>query len=246
MKELLTVNLYLFDLTKYSSLLEDKELYSTLEEREISAKYDKIRADYKLISYMLRRIVLSSLEDCSPLSLSYSYEEHGKPFLQKSKLNFNVSHSQNWFLLGVVMDSSIGVDLEIVQQVQLHLSFINSFISEEEQRCMFCDTENYNLETVYKYWCLKESVCKATGLGLIENLQDISFETLQDRINLSTLKPKYRNHKMGNAFSSFCLKKEALNLGIAVTVINNNISEFNNYEFNSKGNPNLNEFKRYK
>ena len=170
------IAIFLFDLDKYKFLLEKETLFSTIEEREETQKFISTLKDYKLISYMLRRIILSKALGGNPLEVSYSYNENGRPYFLNSKLSFNVSHSGRWFLIGLTKKKSIGVDLELVNYIPKHNSFLNTYCSKEQKKGIL-EYEGFDkLVQTYVDWCLKESFVKARGFGLKQDFKKLIYK----------------------------------------------------------------------
>lgn len=169
------ISLLLFRLEDYLDLLNHKDEYSTSEERNEANNYVSPKNDYKLLSYILRRIVLSEYLNCKPSGIKYNYNENGKPYLLNSKLNFSVSLSQKWFLMGLAWNKSIGVDLEVINKISKLNSFINAYVSKEQKRKRITIQGYDKLVMTYLDWCMKESFIKAKGVGIKEDFKKFSY-----------------------------------------------------------------------
>jgi 4'-phosphopantetheinyl transferase len=102
--------------------------------------------------------------------LRFSYSYYGKPALTTGlghdTLNFNMSHSNEMAIYGVVRNRQIGVDIERIQ---------TDFACEEIAARIFSPQENATLrslpprmkhEAFFNCWTRKEAFIKAKGLGL--------------------------------------------------------------------------------
>lgn len=88
----------------------------------------------------------------------------GKPDLDNENLHFNISHSGDWAICAV-SDHEVGCDVEEIKSADLKIAerffcreeyaHISEQSSPAEQNLLF-----------YRYWTLKESFMKATGLGM--------------------------------------------------------------------------------
>ncbi|MBI9031403.1 4'-phosphopantetheinyl transferase superfamily protein [bacterium] len=168
---------FLFDLRQYEYLLQEKEKYSTLEERQRAEKYTSPGAERKILSYMIRRIVLSILLDCDPLDIKYKYNKNGKPFDEEDRIFFNVSQRDNW--LGLLLDfqDEVGVDIEIVKNIPKFNAFLSSYLSPKEKKIVI-KQEGYMREyTAHAFWSMKESYLKAIGVGLSYDMKKIEFHS---------------------------------------------------------------------
>lgn len=75
-------------------------------------------------------------------------------------LEFNLSHSGEWCLLAVSGDGPVGVDIEEPKESSLQVA--GSVYTEAELHWM----EEAPLERFHRLWTWKESVMKATGMGM--------------------------------------------------------------------------------
>lgn len=97
--------------------------------------------------------------------MSYGRTAYGKPFfLNAPDIHFNISHSSTKVAV-CLSDREAGCDIEEVTDIDLTVA--ERFFSSEEYLAVKAGTkpEERN-ETFFRYWTLKESYMKATGLGL--------------------------------------------------------------------------------
>lgn len=94
----------------------------------------------------------------------------GKPSLKDLPLHFNISHTQEAFLLGFSMDHEIGVDME-VDPSDHDLDTLSDYAFSPDERKLLVDPNDG--ETFLKIWTLKEAYLKATGIGLIDALPSL-------------------------------------------------------------------------
>lgn len=127
-------------------------------------------------------------------------EEYGKPYISNHEnIHFNLSNSHE-MVLCAISDMEIGIDIEYIDpEIDLTLAK-NYFHNEEYENIM--NAEN-KAEEFFKYWVLKESYMKYTGLGM--NLKLDSFEIIinkkiklkNDKKNLKFNLFDYNNYKIG-------------------------------------------------
>ena len=96
-----------------------RELLSNDEiERASKFKFDYDR-DFYIKGTGLLRLLIQNYTGVSAYDISFSQNKYGKPYIlngqNNTKLNFNLSNSQNWLCIGFVLNESIGVDLEIIK-----------------------------------------------------------------------------------------------------------------------------------
>ena len=97
------------------------------------------------------------------------YGEYGKPYVP-GRPAFSISHSGAWCILATGDGPVIGADLEEIDE--RHIEIAPDVYTRAELRWMQEDP----LERFFRLWTWKESVMKATGLGM--NLEPRSFEVL--------------------------------------------------------------------
>ena len=126
--------------------------------------------------------------------------KYEKPYISDNKnIYFNLSHSGK-MVLCAISDRELGVDIEINDPtIDLNIAKHYFYNSEYEN---IMNAENQSDE-FFKYWVLKESYMKYTGLGM--NLELDSFEIIiEDTIRLKDDKENLKfnlfnieNYKIG-------------------------------------------------
>ena len=96
-------------------------------------------------------------------SIDFDYGPGKKPYLKSGGIFFNLSHSEEWAICAVA-ECEVGCDVEQVAPIDLKLA--RRFLPEEAEDIYAQPTEAEKLDLFYRYWTLKESFMKATGLGL--------------------------------------------------------------------------------
>lgn len=106
--------------------------------------------------------------------------ENGKPRLS-SGICFNLSHSGDYALCAI-SDSDIGCDVETVKDFDLKLAA--RFCPEEYENILSCHGISEQTDMFFRYWVLKESFMKLTGMGLRLPLNSFLIR-LSDPISVS-------------------------------------------------------------
>ncbi|MCU7997121.1 4'-phosphopantetheinyl transferase superfamily protein [Shewanella sp. SM95] len=133
------------------------------------------------------RVVLSRYADLSPHEWCFEYGAKGKPSLtaklqQQTGLEFNLSHSGDWLLIGVtqfhgVESGLFGVDIERSRPKTDIYPILNHYFSAQETAALLAlADEASQRQRFFDLWALKESYIKATGLGLAQSLKSFGFD----------------------------------------------------------------------
>ncbi|RCN39025.1 4'-phosphopantetheinyl transferase family protein [Ancylostoma caninum] len=115
--------------------------------------------------------------------------DRGKPYLANpnASLNFNVSHQGDLVVLASSESEKIGVDVMRSDDSRgssalEHIERMSDLFTEGELRMMrSAGSEQEKWRAFYRIWCLKESVLKATGTGLVNDLRTLDFHTTEEQ-----------------------------------------------------------------
>lgn len=169
--------------------------------RQKKIDFYRFEKDKKLSAgaYLLLRKLLSEENITNPI---FKTGKYGKAYISnRENIYFNLSHS-NKIVLCAISDMEVGVDVEYIDpEIDLNIAKHYFYNSEYEN---IMNAEN-QADEFFKYWVLKESYMKYTGLGM--NLKLDSFEIIiNDVINLKndTKNLKFnlfniKNYKIGTA-----------------------------------------------
>jgi 4'-phosphopantetheinyl transferase len=117
------------------------------------------------------RKILSRYLITDPAEITFSYNQHGKPFLKEDKsrqqLMFNLSHSNGMALYAITQGKDIGVDIEHVKSDVEHEDIAKLFFSQEESSRIRSFSVPLKMRAFYNCWTRKEAYLKARGEGLI-------------------------------------------------------------------------------
>ena len=98
-------------------------------------------------------------------------------------MNVSVSYSQNTFLIGCAAEGRIGVDLE--NRLDPDSNLPSLVLSQQERELMDSNLFGYSREQILLlFWCLKEAILKAVGLGFTHGYLPIEFHTDSSRTQL--------------------------------------------------------------
>ncbi len=139
----------------------------------------------------------------------FKTEEYGKSYISNyNNIYFNLSHSGR-MVACAISDKEIGVDIEY-NDPEIDLDIAKHYFYNSEYRNII--KSKTPSDEFYKYWVLKESYMKYTGLGF--NLELDSFEIIIDN------EIKLKNDKNNLKFSLFNVEDYKLGICSKYTVNN--------------------------
>ena len=137
------------------------------DERARAARFHFERDRERFIAGRARlRRLLASYLDRAPAELVFAFGRHGKPALENSGIEFNLSHSGGCALIAMARGRPVGVDVERIR---------GDFACEDIARRFFAPAEVDQLATLapeayatgfFRCWTRKEAYVKARGDGL--------------------------------------------------------------------------------
>lgn len=148
------------------------QAYSTMLPEEVTekaARYhnpkDRLR---NLAGEALSRYVIQQTTGRLPAG-AFPCSEHGKPYLEKEDIFFNISHSGDYVAVAISSEN-IGVDIEKLRRNKMQVA--RRFFSEEEIHAL--QTTTTPDEDFTRLWSLKEAYLKYAGSGLTEALNSFT------------------------------------------------------------------------
>lgn len=150
-------------------------------ERSASFAFDCHRRRYGAGRGLLR-LILSFYSGCAPNDLRFSYGPSGKPMLDgpSSRLQFNLSHSEDRLLVGVTEIGPIGADLEFRRPLRNLDGTIEYTFSPAERAAIRALDPQQRLDAFYRVWTCKEAFIKNSGLGFSLPLQSFDVSVAAD------------------------------------------------------------------
>lgn len=137
------------------------------------AKAARFRRDVDRVRYIAAhaalRLVLSRYTGARPEALELETDAHGKPRLaakQTPTPTFSLSHSGDLALIAVGSDMPVGVDVEQIREDLDVAALAASVLSSAEQRVLERAPAGQRRPLFFKSWVRKETVLKASGIGL--------------------------------------------------------------------------------
>jgi 4'-phosphopantetheinyl transferase len=165
---------------------EAARLYETLtpDERTRSTRFrfERDRQRFIVARGVLRDLLARYLQT-QPGQIGFVYNAFGKPELgpeSGSRLTFNLSHSAGLALIAVATASSVGVDLEYIQEHTDYADIARRFFSATEVDYLTALPSHLHAEAFFSCWTKKEAYLKASGEGLAIPLNSFSVPQTTD------------------------------------------------------------------
>lgn len=139
-----------------------------------------------LVSHALLRATLSRYLPVRAHHWRFVTGEKGKPRIAADQgcatgVEFSLSHTRGFAVLGVARGREIGVDVECLRR-QFDLSVAEDFFAADEVAALRAADAAAQQELFVGLWTLKESYLKATGAGLSTALDTISFRCEAEKV----------------------------------------------------------------
>jgi len=145
------------------------ETYCSLlapDERDRAARFHfDIHRHRFVIGRARLRVILGAYLKSPPQEISFSYTEHGKPYVSKQSLTFNLSHAEETAVLGVTSNLAIGVDIEHMRR-DLTEGLAERYFAPAEVRALRSFPPEQQPAAFFRCWTRKEAYIKARGEGL--------------------------------------------------------------------------------
>lgn len=127
------------------------------------------------------RQLLGDFIGTDPARIVFGAGANGRPFIASSEApSFNLSHTERFVALAISPEAEVGLDIEGIRPITDDEIAWALSPSEREQLAQVPDAAR--LECFFRFWTLKESFMKGTGLGASLPLQDFDFVLERSRL----------------------------------------------------------------
>lgn len=182
-------DIYLFDISTFEN--DEALLKSFISDFEINQANKIIFSEKKyrfIIKKCIIRIVLSYYLNIEPQKINFLYGRYNKPFVNYKtvKLNFNISHSDQYLLIGVNSKYEIGVDIETVRSISKRkIDLFDSYFSKNELILFNRKSYDQKVRMFHRIWVQKEAISKALGYGL--NMDFSQIDLSESELNIQNI-----------------------------------------------------------
>lgn len=158
-----------------SSLLSSEEI-----KRMEHFKFERDQHRYQ-VTHSMKRLILANYLACDPQCLFFDVGSYGKPSLASLQnsfnIQFNLSHSHHLILLAVTLEDSIGIDIEYCNK-KFSIEGLSEIIFSPHEKLFFSalNYEEEKKEVFFRCWTRKEAYLKAIGMGLTQDITNISVD----------------------------------------------------------------------
>ena len=164
--------------------LRGTELSLAEQERAARFHFERDAKRYQ-VSHAALRLILAQATGLSPSALQFTEGSHGKPHLKSPPgLHFNMSHSDDWALIGLSRIGPIGIDIEVMTPMDDADLLAQKNFSPAEYAVFHRLPAAQKLASFFRCWTRKEACLKALGSGL--SIEPHEFEAGLDTGTRST------------------------------------------------------------
>jgi len=152
----------------YFEKLPDEKFAALLNDlpQNIQERIKKFRRWQDAHAVLMGRQLLSRILSDEHLGLGLDnvmYSSTGRPYFNEA-IDFSISHSANIAVCAVSTGSKIGIDVELI--TDLDINDYRTIFTEKEWNEIINAVNP--LVTFYRYWTIKECILKADGAGIGE------------------------------------------------------------------------------
>jgi phosphopantetheinyl transferase len=151
--------------------------YEYLSDMEISRSKRFLRKTDERTYVITHALVNRKLSECLKKdfnALDIQYFEDRKPYVSRETIDFNISHSSDYFVfaLSKMNNIRIGVDVETVKTNFDREGIVNHYFHKNEKQYIMNDSfsEEKQNKRFFEIWTRKEAFLKMLGIGLTEEL----------------------------------------------------------------------------
>ena len=169
------MDLYIAYLDEFSDN-EYNHAFSLLDDSRKSAvmryKSERDRKRSVLGEYLARKGIAKAC-GMNEANIRFARTEKGKPYALNADIFFSISHSKS-IVVCAIDDNEIGVDAELVRDIELRVTKIACTESDKEY---IFESDAGQVERFYDVWTAKEAYFKYLGTG-IEGLKTVDYKDI--------------------------------------------------------------------
>ena len=210
MEDMTALHVWQCDLDRDTINIDPKLVLSANEIARAQRLVDTQKRARCLASRVLLRQIFGKVLKLNPRAVEFAFNEHGKPRLAQGdavgSLQFNLSHSENLWLLGVSFGREIGVDVEVVRADVNIAALTENYFSLAEQAWLMTQSATDMNANFFRLWTRKEAFVKALGSGISAPLNQLDTHALPSHW---TIIQRDFTVDSRNAIAAFVVKSKA-------------------------------------
>jgi 4'-phosphopantetheinyl transferase len=165
------------------------------DEHDRAARIRQSEARWRFeTSRVVLRTLLGAYLGVPAAQLRFDYGAHGKPRLAGSPacsgLVFNASHTAEQLAVALARGGSLGIDIERWRPLNDAPGLAARCLTDAEHAHWNALPEHHRLGALFRYWTLKEALCKAVGRGLALGLRHCEFDCTETLARLVRRTPE--------------------------------------------------------
>jgi len=170
------VDLWRIDLDALAPFVEIKLLSDEERVRAERLRFERDRGRY-LAAHLALRVLLGRALARSPDTLIFTQAEFGKPRLAVApQCAFNLSHSEGVGLVAIGGEHELGVDIEVVRELNDVHALAQRCCTDAECAVLFAQPAHALSRAFLRSWTRKEACLKALGVGLSAGPQSVEVD----------------------------------------------------------------------
>lgn len=167
------VHVWNVDLNLDRDRINELGQFLTTQESQRAAKFiNPMHGDRWIVARGYLRQILSEYLDLTPAQIVFKLGAQGKPAVEGSGIEFNLSHSHDRAVYGISANFPIGIDLEYIHPLPA-AELVDRFFSPAEQAIFHSLPVDSQQAAFFHAWTQKEAYLKACGTGLSTPLDRI-------------------------------------------------------------------------
>lgn len=166
------LDIYYYSTDKYAYPLNTSYFLSLLDDYE-KTRFERYAFDHLKWTFATTRWIvkthLAEKLNCPPKSISFSYTDNGKPYLEEnSDIYFSLSHTISGIAVAL-SNRDVGVDLEMHQRRGDPWKEAGNFLNLDiERKINTALTEKEKMHCFTRYWTALEALVKLKGSTLFQ------------------------------------------------------------------------------
>lgn len=152
------------------------ELLDARENERANRFRNALHRERYIHAHILLRQILARYLPVDAKSIHFDKTTQGKPFITypNTKLQFNLSHSDNAFVCAIHPTKALGIDIEKIKS-PIELAIAKRYFTEQEYELLASCSDAERPSTFCYLWASKEAIVKAAGTGLLSSLKQFSI-----------------------------------------------------------------------